>query len=334
MEFTSPSSSSGQGLNAPPILLRALPSTSYAEATAIRASFSRASCRAVQDLPSVIKPGAVHEKRIQQLSSHRFHPPSTVFTKSYSCANQPFSPFKYETACYEKISNISKLDLEDERHMLASYAKKPFVVTHNNSLYNTSAAIPNTLNRYEDDATLKAGVITRESSTHLFGAFQSTVHRHKRAYKEPSIDDIQLWLSLINKTLVADWSHLRFKLQFTQGKEILILFEKNDRLPLANALVNYMNQMSIHGVAAQIGLTRRGDRWYTLEDHAEKRGSPAAAERSMSEAVDDEADERALTTFVVFSFYAPGVNPGPLRVFKSVSASHRSKAKNKMPSSV
>jgi hypothetical protein len=207
----------------------------------------------------------------------------------------------YESNAFSKASDLNKRAVEDEKNCLASLSKKAFVVTSKDVSSRQDVFI-----HQEYQATASLDEMTRDSlkdpSKFLHGSFHTTVGKNKLVVKEPNTADIQKWVKQLYDAIVSDWNHLRFTIQFTAGNELLLLFQ-NESLPPANALVNYMNQLSLHGIAGQLGFTRRGDRWYVLENN-----------------------------MLVFAFYSPGTNLGPLKVFKTVSAHNRTKAAKKRES--
>ena len=180
---------------------------------------------------------------------------------------------------------------EDHKHRLASLARKPFVVpTQGDSLRKHEFM--------HDDYQGTKGLhhLTRNSGGNrpnfLFGDFQSTCGKH-RFVKKPRNQQVQTWIQEIHDSIVKDWGTFRFSLQYTIDDQLIVSFENKD-LPPANALLNYMNHASVHGVIGALGFIRRGDRWYILENNQ-----------------------------VVFGWYAPGMNKGPLQLFKKGSAASR-----------
>ena len=85
------------------------------------------------------------------------------------------------------------------------------------------------------------------------------------------------WAHQIFKLILADWGHMKFKVKFTPEDELLVQFILNGSnttvssdgatasLPPEQALSKYMNQLASHGIAADFGLKKRGDRWGVVE---------------------------------------------------------------------
>lgn len=276
-------------------LAGSLPPSTSLETAVIKNCFSTGSLLSLKRLPHKLQAGTVLEARAQHIQENLTSKPKHIFKAKTGLPL--FNPPRYEPHDYDKVSTLHRLALEDERNLQASSSRKPFVVTGRIELKRNDDMFVH--QEYQEPPGLRS--ITRsslqDSSQFLHGSFQSTCGK-KKAVKEPSMGDIQSWIQRVYEAVAHDWDHLRFRVLFTSGNELQVLFA-SESLPPANALVNYMNHMSVHGVAAELGLTKRGDRWYARQGEDE----------------------------VVFSFYAPGPNLGPLQIFKSVSAQHRDKVR-------
>lgn len=273
-----------------------LPSTAYIESSTIRNAFSTGSIAPIKSLPSIIDTGTILEAKAKHIHNNLYRKPHSIFNPRMN--NREFNPLIYQSNDYDKESKILKYNCEDERNNLRSSSRRPFLVTSHQFEKNRIGDLY-LLQEFTEHGELKD--LTRESYTDsaqfLYGSFHSTVSKSTvLPVKQPKQMDVQVWLKQVYQVLASDWAHLKFTLRYTTDNELLVIFESTN-LPPANALLKYMNRLATQGVAASIGFTKRGDRWYLQEE-------------------DDH---------VVFAFYAPHANLGRKNVNKSVSEAHRQK---------
>lgn len=263
--------------------------SAHHETTVIRNNFSTGSVVDIQRLPLHFQAGNVIKTRNNTIHENLSHSPSLIFRPAGKIHRLDLASHSFND--YSKPSMLNRLMEEDHKHQLASFARKPFVVP----------AQGDSLRRYvfsQDDYQGIKGLhnLTRNPKTNrskfLFGDFQSTCGKH-RFIQNPNSQQVQSWVQEIHDSIAKDWGRFRFSLQYTIDNQLIVSFENKD-LPPANALLNYMNHSSVHGVIGALGFIRRGDRWYVLENNQ-----------------------------VVFGWYALGMNKGPLQIFKQTSAASR-----------
>lgn len=266
-----------------------LPPSSYHEATEVRNSFSTGSIQPIRHLPHRLETGNVIRTRNQTIHSSLAQSSALAYRPPGASNQVPIIAHSFND--YSKPSKLNKFLVEDHKNRLASLARKPFVVH-----FQSDSSLQDKFSQDEYTGAKGLHHLTRnsvgDSSKFLYGRFQSTCGK-SRALKHPDDLQIRQWLQQIHDEIVKDWGSFRFSIQYTIDDQLVISFE-NKNLPPANALVNYMNYSSTHGIVGSMGFIRRGDRWYVLE-----------------------GDQ------VLFVWYAPGVNRGPLKIFRKVSAASR-----------
>lgn len=102
------------------------------------------------------------------------------------------------------------------------------------------------------------------------GVFQVVSAKSTKILEEPN-EALGKWIRIIFEKLTVDWSAYAFHVKAVNNNtELLIQFEKPEDEsvtfpPPHNALNKYFMQMAKHGLAADFGLNRRGDRWNMFE---------------------------------------------------------------------
>lgn len=180
-----------------------------------------------------------------------------------------------------------------------------------------------------------------EDRTFLAGPFSKCVPTKTRL---PMRSNSKKWCRQLYALLAEDWPDLHYTLRITK-EELLVQFPVDQPLPAAGALQRYMAHLAAHGMAAGIGLQKRGDRWCVLETNEEgdDRSNPrpvpddvrpaAAGLLAISEDAafhDDDASEatsepaaRNDVKLLTFSFYFPWVTAGRLVVHRKASRRER-----------
>ena len=304
------------------------------EAERIRNTFRNGSMCTLRELPTTFAPGKVDDVRNTRIIGNLNSKPAHV----YKAPVLPhcFSKVQYYFNDYTKESDLRKCNIEEERVKIDCWSRKPFNTTSRLKLKHEEVFCDSNYKFLDCGGPTgipKLETIVRpdlnDSKKYLNGQFHSYVKKERLVSKGES----RIWAKQIYEKLSADWSHLRFKVKFTESDELLVCFPILDNhldIPLeqpepassspgatapepeeaggtsyqqeldahglpktsVDTLCRYMKHLATHGLAFQIGLKRRGDRWRRVEVEPSTLGAGAAAGGQH---------------MFVFSFYAPWV---------------------------
>lgn len=173
-----------------------------------------------------------------------------------------------------------------------------------------------------------------DSSKFLSGPFRIFTGKEREKDRKLAAQ----WTHQIFKLVLADWGQMKFKVKFTPEDELLVQFILSDNsvrssgdsapapLPPEQAISKYMNHLASHGIAADFGFKKRGDRWGVVEvgsisaqpskaSNTLKKGAAARAkdpeDRRPHEMTDPTAEgEDVSKVMLTFSLLAPWAKNG------------------------
>lgn len=132
--------------------------------------------------------------------------------------------------------------------------------------------------------------------------------------KEYYRNNAREWAQSIYKLISMDWNNMRFKLKFSKEGELLVQYDMSNHIEDGKVIVNpalhkYMNHLITNGIAAEFGLTRRGDRWGIIENDIFKGAS--------------DENETSTCPLLTFSMYTPWVEGATLTIKRTAAQEQR-----------
>lgn len=248
------------------------PSNSQMVLERISASFRSGSYSSIKKLPSKLKHREVLLAQIDHVGENKLF--KSPFYPS-SVRSGQFTTHRHLGSAYDlaKIKQQQQADLN--KLITDSSCRKPFVIqsrVRNKYLedifYDPSYKFPVPEEGGKNvgmESLLRAG--TRKLGVNKKN-FQTTTAKLGKL-RVPPKEAVGTWIKKIFATLVKDWPQYAFKVK-RENDELLIQFEEPTEdstifPPPNNSLNKYMLQMSKHGLPAEFGLNRRGDRWNIFE---------------------------------------------------------------------
>lgn len=254
-----------------------LPPYFHGETERITNAFRSGSCWSVKQLPHVLEYGEVQKKRHANATNNLLQKPPRIYKAVV--VKKHFWNIPYVPTTYDKYHVLEKSAFEVDRNQIESTGRKAGLVIPSrirakyedifediNYQYPTSVLGPAV-------GIPKLETIVREDFSDLqrftCGTRNKAVANRKIPEKELGVE----WTKKIFGLLARDWAHLKFTVKFTKSDELLVQFEMavnyNDipviGVAMLTSLGKYMTTMVTHGVAAEFGLKKRGDRWGQLE---------------------------------------------------------------------
>ena len=342
-----------------------LPSTSYEEVDRIRNSFRTGSYWSIKKLPSKFAAGNINNIRKHHTQQNLSEKPENVFhtvaTKSFVGNERGcFEQTKYVSLDYEKVADLHKGNVQAELNQVDSLGRRPF---------KTKMRAPIKSEDQFGDPIISDGTMTSAASTgivlpdKIFRADFTDGDKFKHGpfylyFKkngEVSRHSVEKWTPALFKQLQKDWSHLKFKVKFTTDDEMLIQFyvgkrTKNDFNQATisildedkkykddiNANINtdvitrYMNRLVTHGLASDFNLSKRGDRWGSIEVIKNILNPDNNNNNENNENIDNKDDDTIQELYLTYSLFPPWQTKGPVLAAKSAmmkSKSNRIQAK-------
>jgi hypothetical protein len=276
-----------------PTLSSSLPPFVQGEVERIRSSYRTGSFWSIKGLPAKLEPGTVQLTRKQHTIENLLSNSENIF-KPTSRNQDVFHPQVYVGTDYDKVNNLNKNAIEEEKIRIDSYSRKPFVITsrvrakNEDLFHNPDFRFPHIGG--------STGVFKLESITRSDVLDQDKFLNVPMSAKTSA--QVRGWLHALHDRLAEDWPQYLFKVKFTATEEVLVQFERPNCLhtytsslksavpaisttvafpPPNNLLGKYMQKVATLGIAYEFGLRKRGDRWNVFEvDYPESSPSVGA----------------------------------------------------------
>lgn len=326
-----------------------LPSTSYEEVDRIRNSFRTGSYWSIKKLPSKFAAGSISNLRKRHTQQNLLEKPEDVFhtvsSKSFVGNERGcFEQTKYVSSDYGKLSDLHKGAVQAETNEIDAVGRRPFKTKMRAPIKSEDQFGDPIIS---DDTLIRAASTGKVSSDKIFRAdftdgdkFRyGPFHLYFKKNGEASRQSIEKWTPALFKQLQKDWSHLKFKVKFTNDDELLIQFFVGKRIKLNNnndvtllliedekryrddinaninidVITKYMNRLVSHGLAADFNLSKRGDRWGSIEVIKNIVPSNNNENNDTLEKEDDSEQDLYLT----YSIFPPWQTKGPTLAAKS-----------------
>lgn len=112
-----------------PTMASVLPPFLCGEVERVRNSYRTGSFNTIKKLPSQIRPGHIRQTRKQQITENLLISSNNVFKPTSIKKNEPFHRPEYIGTDFEKMKNLNKILMEEEKVQTDSLSRKPFVTT-------------------------------------------------------------------------------------------------------------------------------------------------------------------------------------------------------------
>lgn len=268
-----------------PTMASVLPPYLCGEVERVRNSYRTGSYNSIKQLPTNLQAGQIRQTRKQHITENLLINSNNVFKPASVLKNEPFHKPEYIGTDFEKMKNLHKYLLDEEKVQTDSLSRKPFVIQSriraktedifHDPEYRFPGMGPGTGlkkmenmlrdNSDDDKIILEPGYILQSKLNAASGL------------------QVKEWTQKIHAKLVRDWSQYKFRVKFTKSNELVIQFQKPVPAPSAeankstsaplnvifpppnNTLNKYMHNLATHGLAGAFGLKKRGDRWNIIE---------------------------------------------------------------------
>lgn len=294
-----------------PTVSSSLPIYLQGETERIRSSFRSHTCWTIKKLPNTLMTGEVQRIRRQHAVENLVSTSSNAFKPASLLKARDFDQPEYIGTDFDKMKNLNKIQVEQEKIRIDSYSRRPFVVSSrirakfedifNDDSYQFAYMGPGGNVVKLDAITRGSGAGRRPGSagdgTTSAGPAAGVPPKNGGKY-DADLLMIKSWVTKIHQQISRDWPMYSFRIRYTPTQEILIQFAypKANGMgasttadgagiippfpPPHNALNKYMHQLASHGLASQFNLAKRGDRWHVVErDWADSASTVTSAQR-------------------------------------------------------
>ena len=285
------------------------------ESERVRNSFRTGSWWTIKKLPADLAAGNVENARKRNVIKNRLGKREFQY-KAMTVTNY-FTPMQYQYSDFDKADMNEKNERERSQMKMTSFNREPFSVSNRiktrteDTFSDKEYKVP-----YMGPGADKLNMsqITRADT---FNVSQFTAGPFNPAGKKQSDVTrslIREWITKIYETLAEFWPTLRYIIKWTGEDEMDITFSFDPKdgadgaIPPNNALLKFMNALATTGLAAELKLTRRGDRWNVPFPREPVEGVPPGLQ---------------------FVFYAPWIKRGYVTVRKAMSAYQRDMVRDK-----
>lgn len=237
----------------------------------------------MKKLPHKLEPGNVQKLRHVHTTNNLLSKPEQVYRPL--AAKKYFNHLEYICTDYHKHDDLEKGAFEVEKIKAESYNRK-LGFTVSSRIKHKSEDIFEDLNYQYPTMGPATGIIGLQSIVRSdfndMPKFSCGKSRTNSVGKRIASDhELIEWANKIFTLLSDDWASLKFKVKITKTEELLILFDydpENISSELRGPAVGkYMNYLAKHGLAAELGLRKRGDRWGRVEDVEKPKKAQRAA---------------------------------------------------------
>eukprot|EP01040_Poterioochromonas_malhamensis_P014602 gene14602-16181_t len=214
-----------------PTVTSVLPPSAHDELEKVRNSYGPASYSSIKKLPDQLDSGVVQMKVKQQIVENLLQ--QKPFKTSTVPRDTDFIPSQHIGTDYDKIHNLNKLIIEEEKVKFESQSRRPFVVSSRirskfeDIFFDPSFRIPNLGpgggNRKLESIT-RADLLNEKN--YKYGRFN--LYGNKMTIGLQSGNLIKHWLQHLHELLVQDWKEYQFRIKFTKSHELLIQFLQPD----------------------------------------------------------------------------------------------------------
>lgn len=286
----------------------------------VKASFSPSGFVSLKQLnlsqrTSLRPPNPLDFETVNGKSNHASGSSGKYRRRTYKPKSDLFSNFEYGSCPYDSLREDAKREKELRSLTLTSFSRKPFSCTaskirmkHEDIVENENYSLPLLGPSVPDEVTKNSKQERTSSQKYSFrlGCASSQVISASIAEGEQR-RSLETWCHALFDRVSRDWPNAHFRMRVTNADEISFSFQnkridsdgsRGDNILDAAALKNYMTHLAVHGDAAKLNLSRRVDRWGTLED------ANGAARKATED--NSKTDSHCC---IVFSFLAPWVAP-------------------------
>lgn len=277
-----------------PTFASALPPYSQIEIERINNSFRTGSCWAIKKLPHKFAPGNVQNARRENTINNLLKTKKDHFL----CQLDPIlnQNQHHIGTDYDAQKKLIKLQKEEEKMAIDEFCRKPFTIPlgmklkYEDSYGNPDYSYPVSIlgaGTGKPDLGKMVRTDFADSTKFLKGPF----HLYFGKEKELPRWAAEEYTTKIYDLLVKDWPQLFFKVKFNANNEFVVQFlaghapkagatkgvsalrgcylDKSttplNNLPPNGALNKYMHHLAVHGLAADLMLKKKGDRWGVTE---------------------------------------------------------------------
>jgi len=112
-----------------PTMASVLPPFLCGEVERVRNSYRTGSYNSIKTLPDQIQPGSLRQTRKQHITENLLINSNNVFKPSSIKRNEPFHRPEYIGTDFDKMKNLNKYWVDEEKIQTDSLSRKPFVIT-------------------------------------------------------------------------------------------------------------------------------------------------------------------------------------------------------------
>jgi hypothetical protein len=277
-----------------PTFASALPPYSHIEVERINNSFRTGSCWAIKKLPHKFAPGNVQTSRRQNTINNLLKTKKDHFL----CQLDPIlgKNTHHIGTDYDAQKKLIKFQKEEEKMAIDEFCRKPFTIplgvkqkyedSYGNPDYSYPVSILGAGTGIPD-----LGKMVRTDFADSTKFINGPFHLYFGKEKELPRWAAEEFTTKIYDLLVKDWPQLFFKVKFNANNEFVVQFlaghapkagatkgvsalrgcylDKSttplNNLPPNGALNKYMHHLAAHGLAADLMLKKKGDRWGVTE---------------------------------------------------------------------
>lgn len=275
-----------------PTVSSSLPIYLQGENERIRSSFRSHTCWTIKKLPNLLMTGEVQRNRRQHAVENLVSTSSNTFKPASLLKARDFGKPEYIGTDFDKMKNLNKIQVEQEKIRIDSYSRRPFVVSSrirakfedifNDDSYQFAYMGPGG-NVVKLDAITRGGGIQDRGEANSAPGLSTSLPAKSGGKFEADLSVIKSWVMKLHEQVASDWPMYSFRIRFAPTQEILIQFaypkssgqgatQTADGTgiippfpPPNNALNKYMHHLASHGLASQFNLAKRGDRWHVVE---------------------------------------------------------------------
>ncbi len=337
--------------------------TSYlhAEVERVTNSYRTGSFWSLKKLPDKIEPGKIQTLRIKWQNDN-LAVKSNNFVVRSSPSSLPSNRLEYIGTDYHKNEFINRQNLEENRLRLEGSSKKAFFPASNRIKDKFEDIFENPNFQYpymgpskgalqfdrmlrngksytDDDLPGKgkhhkhktSGETNKEEGGQAEAESEIGSPKMKKNDKDFYTHNAKEWAQKIYSQLSIDWPHMKFKMRFIEQGELLVQFDisaftsGDGRAEINASIHKYMSTLIAHGIAAECGMVKRGDRWGVVEFDVFRRSKPDHKESGQNQL--DTTDKSDAIPLLTYSMVAPWVKSVGLEIKKSTSERLRSLAR-------